>query len=440
MARTTGKHSVGSSDESGYRIATEQDEVLLLGESSVSADCDRAQAFEEDFFGSTEDAAPQAVTLMVQSARYRVIHENPEERPFARGAVLEKIEDGDKDAYLSKRTETARRRRRRIYRALTAMVVLALVAGIGFHLHASAVAYDSAEGDFKQAVSLMQGTDEVVVGLDAAVNSQVTADRLADLQTLLDQVPDTEDRLQQVIDMTDRIEPAMKQHNNGDIVAQLRTSAQARLTMLEAGSQLIDYDIKAMRASESFAEAWTLILDADTRSRAAGAFVAYATTNNVNQALNLNAQALTDLSSAKEKLGDVSDAFSEVDLTSLEGYVDAKTTALGYAAAADRAYLSGDTSTSAAQIALYDTADQQAVGYAAKLPSDPAQIILGAYDKATAPLRKTYVEARQQASDADAAVRNYLGINEVITDTTATGNDIVTEESAATSANTPAAS
>lgn len=440
MARTTGRHSVGSSDEPAHRIATEEDEVLILAEDQPLMDADQAQAFEQEFFGSTEDTAPQAVTLIVQSARYRVIHENPEERPFARGTVLEKIEDGDKDAYLSRRTEKARQHRRRIYRVLITVAVLAVVAGIGLHLYQNARAYDQAEGSFKEAVSLMQGTDEVVVGVDAAVNSQVTADRLADLQSLLDQVPDTEDQLQQVIDIMDQIEPAMKQHNNGDIVAQLRTSAQARLTMLEAGSQLVEYDIEAMRASESFAEAWTLILDADTRSREAGAFVAYATTSNVNQALSLNAQALADLTSAKDKLGDASDAFPEVDFTTLVGYADAKTTALGYATAADQAYLAGDTATSDAQIALYDTADQQAVQYAAKLPSDPAQIILGAYDKATATLRKTYVEARQQASDADAAVRNYLGINEVITDTAATGDTVVTEESAATAGNTSTAS
>jgi len=438
MPRQTGRHPASPEFEAPLPPIEEDVYPPLDGVGLPDSDPEETLAFEAEFFGAPEEAAPQAEMLLVQSARYRVIHGNPEDRPFARGVVLDKIEQGDKDAYLSGRTSRSRQRRRRVMVVLASVLALALAAAGIYHLKTGELRYAQTEERFHQAVAMMQETDEVVVGIDTAVNSQVTADGLTRLQDLLDRVPQTEDELQQVIGILDEIEPAMKRHNNGDIVAQLRTSAEARLAMLEAGSELVGYDIEAMRSSESFAEGWMLITTADKLSREAGAFATYATSNNVSQALNLNNQALADLTDAKARITEASQAFPDADFSTLQSYIDSKMKALGYASAADQAFLDGDTATVDAQTALYTAEDANAVAFAQKLPTDPSQIILGAYDKVTAAPRKSYVEARQQAADAEAAVRNYLGINEVITDRTAT-DELVTEVSGDTAAGETAA-
>lgn len=432
MARSAGKHTALPQGDDEDGLIPDEETVLVEPTPELPpVDPAHERRFEAEFFGRAEANAPEATHMMVQSARYRVIHENPEDRPFARGNVLQKIEAGDKDAYVSARTVNSRKGLRRLQRILIAVAVLILVGGIVLYVFLSDANYRSAESTFNESVSLMQGTDDVVVNVDSAVNSQVTADRLAKLDELMGSVPATEESLQQVIASMDSIEPAMKRHSNGDIVQQMRTSAEARLSMLESGAQLIDYDRQAMRSSESFAESWTLILQADSKAREAAAFVAYATTANMTQALSLNSQALEQLTSARGKLDDAANAFPEADFTLLYDYIDAKAAAIGYAQAAEQAYLDGDTAKVEEQTALYDTADATAVQAAAALPSNPDQLILNAYDQLTASPRKAYVEARQQASEADAVLRNYLGINEVITDTPAT-QELVTEVSADT--------
>lgn len=390
------------------REPADQEEDVLIGE------------FENDFFGAPEADAPFFNTQVMSPLRAPQFVDNPEERPFARGVVLERIERGE-EVFPTRRRRKTRNPFVILFNVLIALAFIGAAAG---YIYSSENEYTKAQTQFDQAVALVQETDDAVVELDTAVNQQVTADKIEDLQTLLDEVPQTQEKLNEAIEILDDIEPVMQNNKNGDIVERLRASAESRLTMLDVGSQLVGYDIKAMQSAQAFEAAWTLIIGSDTASREAISLVASATAENVERARSINESVLTDLNSALEKLNEAAAIFPEADFSPLIAYVTVKIEAVGYAKASDQAFLDGDTAESEAQTVKYNEADARVVTAASVLPSDPTQIVLTAYDTMTATLRADYSEARQTASDADAAVRNYLGINEIISDRAVTDETV----------------
>ncbi|NTU88681.1 MAG: hypothetical protein HGA54_02085 [Actinobacteria bacterium] len=339
-----------------------------------------------------------------------------QERPFARTSQR-KTSSSKRKHFVSSRIKHIRL----IVAVVIAVAVVVVVGGLyATNMFATKTVHDEATDRLITGIELVQNVDVTIVALDTAIAEQVSADSLDDLQVLLDGVPEASGTLDEALVIFTGLGTSLNGSEESDVLEQAAACAEARKLMLEYGSQLITYDIGAMKSATAFSEAWVLIIDADTKSRQATTLVAAASTQNVTISRDTNTAAIASLDSALAKIDTASQAFPEVDFTPLIAYVNAKREAITYALASDEAFLADDTATSDAKTAEYNTANAKAIELAAALPADPTQMILQTYETVTSPIRASYLAAREQASAADVHVREYLGINQTVDDKTST--------------------
>lgn len=90
-------------------------------------------------------------------------------------------------------------------------------------------------------------------------------------------------------------------------------------------------------------------------------------------------------------------------------YIDKRLEAQGYASNPNDALIDRDTQAATEHNDAYNNAERQAGELAEKLPEDPDELVVEAFDSKTASSREMYENARSQAQSADAFIRDYLG-------------------------------
>lgn len=90
-------------------------------------------------------------------------------------------------------------------------------------------------------------------------------------------------------------------------------------------------------------------------------------------------------------------------------YIDKRLEAQGYAIESNDALINRDTQAATEHNDAYNNAEKQAGELAEKLPEDPDELVVEAFESKTASSREMYENARSQAQSADAFIRDYLG-------------------------------
>jgi hypothetical protein len=311
------------------------------------------------------------------------------------------------------RAKAKRRRRRLVRLAVVAIIVVAAVAAGGFYLfQKSSIA---GERDLNRAIELVQESDDLIVDIDQAVDENVTADTVDDYQALVDEAPAIDEKLSQALDYANAATAANMSAEKGSVAQSVVDDITARRDMIAAGTQILSADVSAYNAATSLAEAWDLIIEADTLSRNAASAMQGVDSTTIDAALetatNDYNQALTDLDDAQAALDTAAQQMPSADFSTLTDYVSAKKAAINAAMNADQTAKNGTTDEQEAAVQAYSDADAAAVTAASNIPHDPSQIITDAYKNLTSSMHSSFDEARQRVVKNDVALRDYLGVS-----------------------------
>lgn len=370
-----------------------KDEGLALTQREVSRSAARAQSRSERRQRRLEQKRASGVAHGSHSAR--------EPRSF--------------DAEVASR-KRARKRGRLIVSSALTVVLLAVAGGLtwwGFGTYQDQQTY---KGVLSSAISELSGTDDLLAEIDAVVdlaNNDVTSlsvDDMLDVQkkvqdgksTCIDELDAAEEAVGQVA-----INSSSEASNAPDL--KVVDTITARRQMMTSGAAIIDDTVSALQARQEATKGWQLVLAADGLAREAADIASSATSADMQASTEKSQQAIESFSKAKTALQNAEQLFPQLDLSSYMSYIDKRLEAQGYAIESNDALINRDTQAATEHNDAYNNAERQAGELAEKLPEDPDELVVEAFDSKTVSSREMYENARSQAQSADAFIRDYLG-------------------------------
>jgi hypothetical protein len=274
-----------------------------------------------------------------------------------------------------------------------------------------AVIQRQGNGYLDESIALIQEADSVIVALDRATESQIAEEDIPRLEALLDKTSSVQDSLDGAIDKALQAKETFLDDESKQLAQYAQDAAGYRKRMLEMSSEIVRYDIAAMRSALALEYAWTLIIDADANMRSAVETVVEGGAGAVTESRDYNQEAVNKLVLADEALDKAVEAFSAVDVGTLRAYLAAKKASAELALASDEAFLEGSYYTANLRNEEFIEKDAEAVELASAIPGDLLSLVVTAYEQAIGPLRQEYVAVRSQATDVDAYLRAYLGVD-----------------------------
>lgn len=304
-----------------------------------------------------------------------------------------------------------RKRSRRVRRwALACALVVALGAATAFGVHAILEAFEIQQENLAllhQGFDELESADAVILAMDAVVTGDVDDASLEEIASIRAQLPDIEVNLNAAEAFANEASSRITAQRDKDAAYQAQRSVEARREMINQGLILMEADENAKTAVDAIDECWSLVLQADALLKDAAELVVDTTDENVRASEEKTRLALEALNQAQAALLRAQESYAG-DYSTLESYIAKRQESIGYALASDAAIYLQDKATAEYQNALYNEADAAAVELAKALPSNPAQPILDAYEANTARARQDYLQARSQAGESDAFLRDYL--------------------------------
>jgi hypothetical protein len=303
---------------------------------------------------------------------------------------------------------------------ICAIVIFVLVTGGLTYVNRSILAVQAAEytriqrqgnGFLDESLALIQEADSVVIALDHASESQITEEDIPRLEALLDKVESVQGSLDAAIERALLAADTFVDEEGSKLAQHAQDAATYRKQMLELSSEIVAYDIAAMRSALALEYAWTLIVEADSNMRSAVEEVNEFGAEGVPRSRDYNQEAIGQLTLAGETLVRAVEAFATVDVTPLSNYLEAKKASAEIALASDDAFLAGDYYDANVKNEAFIAKDAEAVLLAAEIPGDLLSLVVKAYEEACGEMREEYLTIRSWAADADAYLRAYLGVD-----------------------------
>jgi hypothetical protein len=266
-------------------------------------------------------------------------------------------------------------------------------------------------GYLDESIALIQEADRVIVELDKANESPIAEADIPRLEALFDQRESAQGSLDAAIAKAQQAEGTFLETGRQELARHAQDAANYRKQMLETSSQLIVYDIAAVKSALELEQGWALIVEAAADMRSAADVMARGEESAVTESHDYNQGALDKLAKARDALTAAAGLFPEMDLQVLREYLETKAASAELALASDEAFLAGDYDIAYAKNEEFVAKDAEVVKIAAGIPADPLNIVVEAYESATVQLREDYKTARSQAADADVYIRAYLGVD-----------------------------
>lgn len=289
-----------------------------------------------------------------------------------------------------------------------AVIAIAALGVAGWMYYKTTSTQRAAIEQLEEATALVRGADEVVLALDAIVQAEVASVTTTQVAEVTDAVPGAADGLEQAIE---RIDACVEDLPESEIAytRALRDAASSRLDMLAQADPILEANGKAAAALRSATDAWALVLEADELSRKAVAEYNKLTSESVTRSTELTKQSTAKTTEAKELFSQAATAFPEADFAPYLTYVDKKLAALALSKQADELFLGGKPAEANALGDKFNAAERELAALAAKLPASPAVPIAEAYESLAGKATKLYFQARAQATEADARLREVDG-------------------------------
>lgn len=375
--------------------------------------------------GQTKASAPVAASAPAQSAG-------------ASGKLfpIQEVEDTGRGGTFDTTFAEGGHKRTALFVVLAIVIVALIFAGIFFGLRIKETA--DARGKIDDAIGRLRDSDGVIVPLDAAIAAEISSGvASSQLSNLMLQSASTSTALsdaEQFANDAARSSNLLSAEEN-DAVAAVKSSVAARRSMLEIGRMLLSTDTSVNDALNALAMAYGSIADSNTRIQAsADQFAAYnaAVENGEDTSgydlwaiVQIDSDALADLTTAQDWVNSAREAFDGVDLTVLDNYLAARINQVNLLIQVDTCIANGDTEGAANLSGPYAEADANAQNAAAQVPATAAELLVGSYANATASQRDAYDAARAKCVEADAVLNAYLGITDVRKEMGVTGDSTV---------------
>lgn len=309
--------------------------------------------------------------------------------------------------------QAARKRTKKIIKiALIVVAVFALVAlaiAGGSYLYKEYEKQQSNVELLKKSFSYLEESDSTLVDIDSFFQEKFNDSTVAQAEELLEKIPDAQKNIDSAQYYADLANEGLNETSKDKEAAECAlNSIVARETMFSVSEERLQEDIFAKKAMDAIDKAQTTINEANSLLAQSAKVIANTTTENVNSSTQYTTSARGLYKKALEQLQEVSQAYSKVDIQSLNEYVSKKIEACDAALASNAAILIQDKEVAEENNAKYNEADAEAVAIAEKLPRSFNQLVISAYQSAIKPLAEKYDTARSEVSVNDSTLRKYL--------------------------------
>lgn len=277
------------------------------------------------------------------------------------------------------------------------VVVLAIAGTLGW-----AVMSDRLESAKKldSATVLVESADRAVIAIDEVVRAELTAEIGRKARELEPTIAPAKRQLEDAVALVDAAYPHLNDTERRRAKL-LRTTANAKIQMLEQAPTILTANVKAAQAQPLADDAWARTLAADKLADSAVASYNKLTKAGVQASAVNNAKAEQGFKEARDLFSQAATAFPEAGMDRYVAYVDQKLVVVSISRKSDAAWLAGKLAEANALIATYNAADAKGVAMAKALPASPATAIADAYKAMADGATEAYFEARKRASAAD---------------------------------------
>ncbi|KAF0209492.1 MAG: hypothetical protein Q8S43_04850 [Actinomycetota bacterium] len=283
------------------------------------------------------------------------------------------------------------------------LVVITLVAGGAFGY----IALDRtrvARRHIDEAARLLSEAEPSVIAVDAAVRSEITTALVVTAAKARISASDAHLLLTRAREELDLAGPALAEADRPLAVA-LRTSVDARATMMTEGAVILQVDERAAAVLEQARTAWILASGAETLTVDAVAQYNKHTKAGVEQSTVLSKQAAMTYTTARSLLEPVTARMPEADMTPFRAYLDARLKLIVQSQAIDATWLAGKVADANMLLDAYNADEAKVVKLAEALPGTPVSALATVYDELTKAGMGRYFEARDAARGADLLVK-----------------------------------
>ncbi len=294
-----------------------------------------------------------------------------------------------------------------------AIVVIAIVAiaalGIaGWMYYQTTATQRAAVEQLEEATAFVESADVVVLELDEIVRAEISSEMTTQVAGVAERVPGAIDELEQAIVL---IDDSIEDLPDDEIAyaRALKDSASARLDMLAQADPILEANAKAAAALGPANEGWALVLEANELSRQSVVEYNKLTQDSVKKSAELTRQSNVAITEARSLFSEAATAFPEAELQPYIVHCEAKLAALLISKQADEAFLGGRPAEANTLSDKFNAAERELAAKAAELPPSPAIPIAAAYESLARESTELYFQARTQATEADARLREADG-------------------------------
>ena len=307
------------------------------------------------------------------------------------------------------RRKKLRRARAIRIRVLTVLVIVAALGALGFAGYSFYQSKVDFSDRYNALVSDLSTIDEELVKVDAVMVDPLAAnmyEKRVEAKKKLDWIAQ---KLDAVSDTTEKTIPYAMGDKDTVALTQMGNAIEGRKDMLAAAKSAFESADQFDQELDISKKAWNKVLNADRAAREATASANNASTDeSTESAKQMTQEARNQFAEARADLEGVMYRHESVDFSAQLEYLDKRIEALDYAIATADALVAGDRQLATANNDAYNEADEEAAQLAQELPLLIDDQVRSAFEKEIAPHAKSYNEARDYVSDADADIRAYL--------------------------------
>lgn len=345
----------------------------------------------------------------------RKSHETPtrtEELPLSSDTMRAVRLRQERATALSSEYEVARRKgKRKLRRVGAAVAVLAITAvivtGAGMTLMSVYQANQGSVSSLQDALDRVSNVDEVLVRLNDVVEDPLNPDHADDLDAFETELPKARQELADSYGIVETAFESIVNPHDREAAGNALSSIDARISMIDAGSEIANKSAVALDARSNAVSAWNSILEADALAREAAALANEGTSESIESSKDRSNQAIASLNDAAYLLALAQDSYPAADLSAYEDYVAKRIEAFNHAIASDDAFLAEDSEAALAENDAYNTADSEAATMAHAFPESIEIVIEDALREELESETASYEDARARAASTDAFIRAY---------------------------------
>lgn len=282
--------------------------------------------------------------------------------------------------------------------AVSAIVIVVLAAaGVVAFRHYERIG--AARDLITRAESALQGVEDELVLVDAAVQADVSSEIATSSAEASAVVGAVREQAQLASSLA---ASAVADLPEADLAyaAALKESADARVEMMAHAPVILDADYRAAKAIALVDAAVADITAAETMTAQAAAEFNKHTAASVKASSQYTTQAEERFKAARNNFASASAILPEADFDAFVAYLDAKLALAASAKEIDALWLAGKIEESNTKLTAYNKRDAEVVAMAKALPSSVRDPIANAYETITAEARTAYFEARERARAA----------------------------------------